>query len=164
MANNRIEIPVNGGTGKLIYWTRNHKLGLPGKFGLIPATDVDVINIDHPDVAGAPGQQIVYILAEGVLYSYGIPSPAWTTSRRSAVRSAAPATSPASPGRSTTEKGPRPMNFTDQLQDGLDQLRDALEAFAFALKAIPIQRGHLTVPNDEVTGEYLARPVDPNTL
>lgn len=73
MANNRIEIPVNGGTGKLIYWTRNHKLGLPGKFGLIPATDVDVINIDHPEVAGAPGQQIVYILAEGVLYSYGIP-------------------------------------------------------------------------------------------
>lgn len=48
------------------------------------------------------------------------------------------------------------MNFTDQLQDGLDQLRDALEAFAFALKAIPIQWGHLTVPNDEVTGEYLA--------
>ena len=48
------------------------------------------------------------------------------------------------------------MNFTDQLQDGLDQLRDALEAFAFALTAIPIQRGHLTVPNDEVTGEYLA--------
>ena len=48
------------------------------------------------------------------------------------------------------------MNFTDQLQDGLDQLRDALEAFAFALKAVPIQRGHLTVPNDEVTGEYLA--------
>ena len=48
------------------------------------------------------------------------------------------------------------MNLTDQLQDGLDQLRDALEAFAFALKAIPIQRGHLTVPNDEVTGEYLA--------
>lgn len=48
------------------------------------------------------------------------------------------------------------MNFTDQLQDGLDQLREALEAFAFALKAIPIQRGNLTVPNDEVTGEYLA--------
>lgn len=48
------------------------------------------------------------------------------------------------------------MNFTDQLQDGLDQLRDAREAFAFALKAIPIQRGNLTVPNDEVTGEYLA--------
>lgn len=48
------------------------------------------------------------------------------------------------------------MNFTDQLQDGLDQLRDALEAFAFALKAIPIQWGSITVPNDEVTGEYLA--------
>ena len=73
MAKNKIEIPVNGGTGKLIYWPRQHKLGLPGKFGLIPATDVDVINIDHPGVAGAPGQQIIYVLAEGVLYSYGIP-------------------------------------------------------------------------------------------
>lgn len=48
------------------------------------------------------------------------------------------------------------MNFTDQLQDGLNQIREALEAFAFALKATPIQRGNLTVPNDEVTGEYLA--------
>ena len=48
------------------------------------------------------------------------------------------------------------MNFTDPLQDGLDQLRDALEAFAFALKAIPIQWGNLTVPNDKATGEYLA--------
>lgn len=48
------------------------------------------------------------------------------------------------------------MITTDQLQDGLDQLRDALEAFAFALTAIPIQRGSITVPNDEVTGEYLA--------
>ena len=45
------------------------------------------------------------------------------------------------------------MITTDQLQDGLDQLRDALEAFAFALKAIPIQRGNITVPNDEVTGD-----------
>ena len=73
MANNKIEIPVNDNTGKLIYWTRNHKLGLPGKFGLIPAEKIDVINIDHPEVAGAPGQQIVYILAEGVLYAYTIP-------------------------------------------------------------------------------------------
>lgn len=73
MANNKIEIPVNGGTGKLIYWPRQHKLGLPGKFGLIPATDVDVINIDHPEVAGAPGQQILHILAAGVLYAYALP-------------------------------------------------------------------------------------------
>lgn len=43
------------------------------------------------------------------------------------------------------------MNFTDQLQDGLDQL-----GVAFRAKATPIQRGNLTVPNDEVTGEYLA--------
>ena len=73
MAKNTIEIPVNGGTGKLIYWPRNHKLGLPGKFGLISATDIDAINTDHPEVAGAPGQQIIYVLAKGVLYSYGIP-------------------------------------------------------------------------------------------
>ena len=71
---NKIEIPVNGGTGKLIYWLRQHKLGLPGKFGLIPATDVDVINIDPRTVEGAPGQRIIYMLAKGVLYSYGIPS------------------------------------------------------------------------------------------
>jgi hypothetical protein len=70
---NKIEIPVNDNTGKLIYWKRNHKLGVPGKFGLIPAEKIDQISIDHPEVAGAPGQQIVYILAEGVLYSYGIP-------------------------------------------------------------------------------------------
>lgn len=74
MAKNKIEIPVNGGTGKLIYWLRKHKLGLPGKFGLIPATNVDVINIDPRTVEGAPGQRIIYMLAEGVLYSYGIPS------------------------------------------------------------------------------------------
>ena len=71
---NKIEIPVNGGTGKLIYWLRQHKLGLPGKFGLIPATDVDVINIDPRTVEGAPGQRIIYMLAKGVLYSYGIPA------------------------------------------------------------------------------------------
>ena len=69
----KIEIPVNGGTGKLIYWLRQHKLGLPGKFGLIPAEKIDQISIDHPEVAGAPGQQIVYILAEGVLYAYALP-------------------------------------------------------------------------------------------
>ena len=73
MAKNKIEIPVNGGTGKLIYWPRQHKLGLPGKFGLIPATDVDVLNIDHPEVAGALGQHVDNLLAGGVLYSYGIP-------------------------------------------------------------------------------------------
>ena len=71
---NKIEIPVNGGTGKLIYWLRQHKLGLPGKFGLIPATDVDVINIDPRTVEGAPGQRIIYMLAKGVLYSYAIPT------------------------------------------------------------------------------------------
>lgn len=71
---NKIEIHVNGGTGKLIYWTRNHKLGVPGKFGLIPAEKIDVINIDPRTVEGAPGQRIIYMLAKGVLYSYGIPT------------------------------------------------------------------------------------------
>ena len=48
------------------------------------------------------------------------------------------------------------MITTDQLQDGLDQLRDALEAFAFALNSRVIQKGHIVLPTDEVTGEYLA--------
>lgn len=68
----KIETPVNGGTGKLIYWTRSHKLGVPGKFGLIPAEKIDAISIDHPEVAGAPGQQIIHVLAEGILYAYSI--------------------------------------------------------------------------------------------
>lgn len=48
------------------------------------------------------------------------------------------------------------MNFTDQLQDDLDQLRDALEAFAFTFNSVVIQKGHIVLPTDEVTGEYLA--------
>lgn len=48
------------------------------------------------------------------------------------------------------------MNFTDQLQDGLDQLRDALGAFAFTFNSVVIQKGHIILPTDEVTGEYLA--------
>lgn len=71
---NKIEIPVNDNTGKLIYWTRNHKLGVPGKFGLIPAEKIDQISIDHRTVEGAPGWQIIHVLAEGVLYAYSTPS------------------------------------------------------------------------------------------
>jgi hypothetical protein len=48
------------------------------------------------------------------------------------------------------------MITADQLQEGLNKLREAVEAWAFALKAVPIQRGHLVLPDDEVTGEYLA--------
>lgn len=48
------------------------------------------------------------------------------------------------------------MNFTDKLQDGLNQLRDALEALAFALNSVVIQKGCVVLPDDEVTGEYLA--------
>lgn len=48
------------------------------------------------------------------------------------------------------------MDFTDQLQNGLSQLREALEAFAFALNSRVIQRGLVVLPDEEVTGEYLA--------
>lgn len=48
------------------------------------------------------------------------------------------------------------MITTDQIQDGLDQLRDALEAFAFTFSSVVIQKGHIVLPTDEVTGEYLA--------
>lgn len=68
----KIEIPVNDNTGKLIYWTRNHKLGVPGKFGLIPAEKIDAISIDPHTVDVAPGWQIIHMLAEGVLYAYAI--------------------------------------------------------------------------------------------
>lgn len=48
------------------------------------------------------------------------------------------------------------MITTDQLQEGLDKLRDALEAFAFTFNSVVIQKGHVVLPTDEVTGEYLA--------
>nr|DAQ92655.1 MAG TPA: hypothetical protein [Caudoviricetes sp.] len=70
---NKIEIPVNDNTGKLIYWTRNHKLGVPGKFGLIPASQIEEISIDHRAVEGAPGWQIIHVFVEGILYAYSIP-------------------------------------------------------------------------------------------
>lgn len=46
------------------------------------------------------------------------------------------------------------MITTDQLQEGLDKLRDALEAFTF--NSVVVQKGHVVIPTDEVTGEYLA--------
>ena len=48
------------------------------------------------------------------------------------------------------------MITTDQLQADLNKLRDALEAFAFAFNSVVIQKGHIVLPTDEVTGEYLA--------
>ena len=72
MAKNKIEIPVNNGTGKLIYWPRQHKLGLPGKFGLIPAHLIDSISWDHPTIEGAPANNLVTIVTGGVLYAYSM--------------------------------------------------------------------------------------------
>ena len=48
------------------------------------------------------------------------------------------------------------MITTDQFQDDLNQLREALEAFAFTLNSVVVQKGHVIVPDSEVTGEYLA--------
>lgn len=48
------------------------------------------------------------------------------------------------------------MITTDQLQADLNKLRDALEAFAFTFNSVVIQKGHIVLPTDEVTGEYLA--------
>lgn len=48
------------------------------------------------------------------------------------------------------------MITTDQLQEGLNKLREAVEAWAFALSSVVIQKGHVVLPDDEVTGEYLA--------
>lgn len=48
------------------------------------------------------------------------------------------------------------MITTDQLQEGLDKLRDALEAFAFTFNSVVVQKGHIVLPTDEMTGEYLA--------
>lgn len=48
------------------------------------------------------------------------------------------------------------MITTDQFQDGLNKLREALEAWAFTLNSRVIQKGHVVLPDDEVTGEYLA--------
>ena len=48
------------------------------------------------------------------------------------------------------------MITADQLQEGLNKLREAVEAWAFALSSVVIQKGHVVLPTDEVTGEYLA--------
>ena len=48
------------------------------------------------------------------------------------------------------------MITTDQLQNDLSQLREALEAFAFTFNSVVVQKGHVIVPDSEVTGEYLA--------
>ena len=48
------------------------------------------------------------------------------------------------------------MITADKFKDDPDQLREALEAFAFTLNSVVIQKGHVIVPDSEVTGEYLA--------
>ena len=48
------------------------------------------------------------------------------------------------------------MTITDDLLEGSRALRDALDALEFSMKSTVLQRGHVIIPDDEVTGEYLA--------
>ena len=48
------------------------------------------------------------------------------------------------------------MTITDDLLEGARALRDALDALEFSMKSTVLQRGHIVLPTDEVTGEYLA--------
>ena len=48
------------------------------------------------------------------------------------------------------------MTTTDDLLEGARALRDALDALEFSMKSTVLQRGHVIIPDDEVTGEYLA--------
>lgn len=48
------------------------------------------------------------------------------------------------------------MTITDDLLEGARALRDALDALEFSMKSTVLQRGHVIIPTDEVTGEYLA--------
>ena len=48
------------------------------------------------------------------------------------------------------------MTITDDLLEGARALRDALDALEFSMKSTVLQRGHVIIPDDEVTGEYLA--------
>nr|DAS64530.1 MAG TPA: hypothetical protein [Caudoviricetes sp.] len=68
----KITINVNNGTGKLVYWLKLRKLGLPGKFSLIPVSKIDSIVWTYPpeQVGGARGCGILTISAEDTIYSY----------------------------------------------------------------------------------------------
>ena len=48
------------------------------------------------------------------------------------------------------------MTITDDLLEGARALKDALDALEFSMKSTVLQRGHVIIPDDEVTGEYLA--------
>lgn len=48
------------------------------------------------------------------------------------------------------------MTITDDLLKGTRAIEDALDALKFSMKSTVLQRGHVSIPDDEVTGEYLA--------
>lgn len=48
------------------------------------------------------------------------------------------------------------MTITDDLLEGARALKDALDTLEFSMKSTVLQRGRIVIPDDEVTGEYLA--------
>lgn len=48
------------------------------------------------------------------------------------------------------------MTITDDLLEGARALKEAIDALEFSMKSAVLQRGHIVIPDDEVTGEYLA--------
>lgn len=68
----KITVRVNNETGKLVYWPKLRKLGLPGKFSLIPASKIEQIIWTYPpsELTGAKGCGIITISAEDAIYSY----------------------------------------------------------------------------------------------
>ena len=67
-----ITVRVNNETGKLVYWPKLRKLGLPGKFSLIPASKIEQIIWTYPteELTGAKGFGIINVATEDAIYSY----------------------------------------------------------------------------------------------
>ncbi len=67
-----ITVRVNNETGKLVYWPKLRKLGLPGKFSLLPVSKIDQIIWTYPpgELTGAKNCGIITVAAEGAIYSY----------------------------------------------------------------------------------------------
>ena len=68
----KITVRVNNETGRLVYWPKLRKLGLPGKFSLIPASKIDQIIWTYPpsELTGAKGCGIITVATEDAIYSY----------------------------------------------------------------------------------------------
>lgn len=68
----KIIIRVNNETGKLIYWCELRKLGLPGRFSLIPVSEIEQIVWTYPpkELTGSRGCGILTVATVDTIYSY----------------------------------------------------------------------------------------------